>query len=335
MKLPVLNAEGKELRRLDVDDSVFGITPNQAVLHQAFVTQRNNQRAGTAHTKTRAMVQGSTRKIRMQKYTGRARHGGIRAPIFVGGGVAFGPQTRDFGLALNKKMRRLAIRSALSGKVADGELIVIDELTFKAPRTKEVLRVLRNVGIERSALIVTGQPDRTVLASARNLEKTKVLPAAYLNVADMLNHRHVLMTEDAVKVAEGLWGRKGQEAAADGRKRRTKVEAAPAAAAEAPKRRRAKAEPEAAAKAETEVAPEAAGPKPRARRAAKPVAEKPTPEAKAPRARARAAKPAAGEQAKKEKPKKAAPRATAADETPAEDAPKPRRRAKKSDGEAG
>jgi len=374
MKLPVLNAEGKELRRLDVDDSVFGITPNEAVLHQAFVTQRNNQRAGTAHTKTRAMVQGSTRKIRMQKYTGRARHGGIRAPIFVGGGVAFGPQTRDFGLALNKKMRRLAIRSALSGKVADGELIVIDELTFKAPRTKEVLRVLRNVGIERSALIVTGQPDRTVLASARNLEKTKVLPAAYLNVADMLNHRHVLMTEDAVKVAEGLWGRKGQEAAADGRKRRTKVEAAPAAAAEAPKRRRvkaepeapaveaekpekaprrtkaeavpaaaaeapkrrrAKAEPEAAAKAETEVAPEAAGPKPRARRAAKPVAEKPTPEAKAPRARARAAKPAAGEQAKKEKPKKAAPRATAADETPAEDAPKPRRRAKKSDGEAG
>lgn len=335
MKLPVLNAEGKELRRLDVDDSVFGITPNQAVLHQAFVTQRNNQRAGTAHTKTRAMVQGSTRKIRMQKYTGRARHGSIRAPIFVGGGVAFGPQTRDFGLALNKKMRRLAIRSALSGKVADGELIVIDELTLKAPRTKEVLRVLRNVGIERSALIVLGQQDRTVLVSARNLEKTKVLPAAYLNVADMLNHRHVLMTEDAVKVAEGLWGRKEAAPAADGRKRRAKAEAAPAATAEAPRRRRAKAEAEApAVKAEAQAVPEAA-PKPRARRAAKPPAEKPPAEAKAPRARASAAKPAAGEQAKAEKPKTPAPRAKAADETPAEDAPKPRRRAKKSDSEAG
>ena len=120
MKLPVMSIEGKELRSLEVDDSVFGIKPNQAVLHQAFVTGRNNQRAGTASTKTRGRVQGSTRKMRMQKYTGRARHGGIRAPIFVGGGIVFGPQPRDFGNAINKKMRRLAIRSALSGKVADG-----------------------------------------------------------------------------------------------------------------------------------------------------------------------------------------------------------------------
>ena len=105
-------------------------------------------------------------------------------------------------------MRRLAIRSALSGKVADGELVVIDELSFKAPKTREVQRILHNVGIERSALIVTGQPDRTILASARNIQKTKVLPAAYLNVVDMLNHRHLLMTEEAIKVAEDLWGRK-------------------------------------------------------------------------------------------------------------------------------
>src|SRR6266542_3164116 len=212
MKLPVVNAQGKELRSLDVDDSVFGIEPNQAVLHQAFVTQRNNQRAGTANTKTRGMVQGSTRKVRMQKYTGRARHGSIRAPIYVGGGVVFGPQPRDFGLVINKKMRHLAIRSALSGKVADGQLIVIDELTFNAPKTKEMLGILRSVGIERSALIVTGQADHSVLASARNLERTKVLPAAYLNVGDMLNHAHVLMTEDAVKIAEGLWGSKGAAA---------------------------------------------------------------------------------------------------------------------------
>src|SRR5947208_16984514 len=135
-------------------------------------------------------------------------------------------------------MRRLAIRSALSGKVADGQLIVIDELAFKAPRTKEMLGILRSVGIERSALIVTGQADRSVLASARNIHKTKVLPAAYLNVGDMLNHAHVLMTEEAVKVAEGLWGSKR----ADGR---PSVRAAPVAAPEEPKRPSRRAKPEA------------------------------------------------------------------------------------------
>jgi large subunit ribosomal protein L4 len=321
-----MSSEGKELRSLEVDDSVFGIKPNQAVLHQAFVTQRNNQRAGTASTKTRGLVQGSTRKTRMQKYTGRARHGGIRAPIFVGGGIVFGPQPRDFGIAINKKMRRLAIRSALSGKVADGELVVIDQLSFKAPKTQEVIRILRNVGIERSALIVTGQPDRTVLASARNVQKTKVLPAAYLNVADMLNHRHLLMTEEAIKIAEGLWGRKGAASApskaatksTNGRpagRARAKAEAqpkvvaepvAPAEPTEAPKPKRAKAE------AKTD----APATKPRAR-AAKPAAEKPA------RSRASAAKTPAK---KAETPKKAAARAKAA--APA-DAPKPRARARK------
>jgi large subunit ribosomal protein L4 len=304
MKLPVLNAEGKELRSLDVDETVFGIQPNEAVLHQAFVTQRNNQRAGTANTKTRAMVQGSTRKTRRQKYTGRARHGSARAPIFVGGGVVFGPQPRDFGISINKKMRRLAIRSALSGKVADGELVVIDELTFTAPKTKEVIRILRNVGIERSALIVTGQPDRSVLASARNLDKTKVLPAAYLNVADMMNHRHLLMTEEAVKVAEGLWGQK-------------RPARAPAAAA--PKRRPAKAEAPEPPKAEAGE-PEKAAPKPRARSAA---ARAEAPAEEKPRTRARAAKPAEGE-----KPKAPSKRAKA-DASGTADAPKPRRRAKK------
>ena len=293
MKLPVVNAQGKELRSLEVDDSVFGIEPNEAVLHQAFVTQRNNQRAGTANTKTRGMVQGSTRKVRMQKYTGRARHGSIRAPIYVGGGIVFGPQPRDFGLAINKKMRRLAIRSALSGKVADGQLIVIDELAFKAPKTKEMLSILRNVGIERSALIVTGQADSSILASARNLQKTKVLPAAYLNVGDMLNHAHLLMTEEAVKVAEGLWGSK---------------RVAPVATAEGPKRtdgrRRAKADKPAAQPepAKAEAVAEATSPKPRARRAAA------APEATA---------------AEERQPKRPTRRAKTAPELSAEEAPKP------------
>ncbi|TMB70944.1 MAG: 50S ribosomal protein L4 [Chloroflexi bacterium] len=314
MKLPVVNAQGKELRSLEVDDSVFGIEPNHAVLHQAFITQRNNQRAGTANTKTRGMVQGSTRKVRMQKYTGRARHGSIRAPIYVGGGIVFGPQPRDFGLAINKKMRRLAIRSALSGKVADGQLIVIDELAFKAPRTKEMLGILRKVGIERSALIVTGQADRSVLASARNIHKTKVLPAAYLNVGDMLNHAHVLMTEEAVKVAEGLWGSKP----ADGRRA-----AKPAAGAPAPEQAR----PSARRRAKAEAPP--AEPEP-----AKAQAASEAPAAPKARARARTAKPAE-EPAPPRRGSGQAPRPArrvkAAAKPPAEEAPKPRRRTKKSE----
>jgi large subunit ribosomal protein L4 len=255
VKLPVRDANGKELKALEVDDTVFGIEPNAAVLHQAFVAQRNNQRWGTAQTKTRSMVQGSSRKIRRQKYTGAARAGTNRAPTRVGGGTAFGPVQRDYSQALNKKMRRLAIRSALSGKVADGELVVIDQLAIDIPKTKQIIRVLRNVGIERSALIVTGQPERAVVTSARNLQKTKVLPAAYLNVVDMLNHRSLLMTEEAVRVAEGLWGRK---------------KAQPAAAVEAaPKARRAAKAPVAeiapALKAEAPV--EAPAPKARASRA--------------------------------------------------------------------
>ncbi len=237
MKLPVLNVEGKELRQLDVDESVFGIEPNAAVLHQAFVTGRNNRRSGTVQTKTRGMVQGSTRKIRRQKYTGRARQGSIRAPHHVGGGTVFGPHPRSYSQALPKKMRRLAIRSALSGKAADGELVVVDRLAFKIPKTKEMRRLLVNVGIERSALIVTGQPDRTVLMSVRNLAKTKVLAASYLNVVDMLNHQKLLMTEEAVRVVQGLWGRKKTAAAQPAvevqAKRRRAVKAAAEVAAPA------------------------------------------------------------------------------------------------------
>ena len=207
MKLAVHNAEGKRVRQITVDDAVFGITPNLAVLHQAFVAQRANQRRGTASTKTRGEVQGSTRKLRRQKYSGSARQGGARSPTRVGGGVIFGPRPRSYSQALPKKMRRLAIRSALSGKLADGQLHVIDKLGgMTQPKTKAVVSILHNAGIERSALIVTGEPDRSVLISARNLPKTKVLPAPYLNVVDMLNHRDLLLTEDAVRRVERLWG---------------------------------------------------------------------------------------------------------------------------------
>ena len=293
MKLAVRNAEGKQVRQITVDDAVFGITPNLAVLHQAFVAQRANQRRGTASTKSRGEVQGSTRKIRRQKYTGSARQGSSRSPVRTGGGVAFGPRPRSYRQDLPKKMRRLAIRSALSGKLADGQLHVIDKLGgFTRPRTKEVVSILHNAGIERSALIVTGEPDRSVLISARNLPKTKVLPAPYLNVVDLLTYRDLLLTEDAVRRVEGLWGA---------------AKAAPEAppAEEKPRRRRAAAvEKPTAEAAETAVVEEA--PKPRRRRAA--AVEKPTAEAEAsvedaPKPARRAARPrAAAKKAPAESP---------------------------------
>ena len=309
MKLAVHNAQGKQVRQINVDEAVFGITPNMAVLHQAFVAQRANQRRGTASTKSRGEVQGSTRKVRKQKYTGAARQGGARSPVRVGGGVAFGPRPRSYRQALPKKMRRLAIRSALSGKLADGQLHVIDKLGgLTRPKTKEVVSVLHNVGIERSALIVTGDPDRTLLISARNLPKTKVLPAPYLNVVDMLNHRDLLLTEDAVRRVEGLWGSAKAEPA-------VAVEEAPK-----PRRRRAAA----AEPPEAAVAVEDA-PKPRRGRAAAvepPEAAVAVEEApKPPRGRAAAAElpevAAAVEEAPKPARRVARPRA-AAKKAPAE-----------------
>ena len=206
MKLPVYSVEGAKRKPIAVDDRVFAIRPNLAVVHQAFVAQRANQRAGSASTKTRGEVQGSTAKIRIQKGTGRARAGPVRAAQRRGGGVAFGPKPRSYRQALPKRMKRLAIRSVLSGKVAGGRLVVVNELALEKPRTKDMVSVLSNLGIERSALIVTGEPDRSVHVSARNIPKTKVLPAAYLNVLDMLTHRNLVMTVAAVRRCEALWG---------------------------------------------------------------------------------------------------------------------------------
>jgi len=314
MKLAVLNAEGKELRKLDVDDSVFGIEPNGTVLHQAYVRQRNNQRAGTAQTRTRGEVVGSTRKLHRQKGTGRARAGTAGSPTRVGGGTAFGPRVRDYSQAMPKKMRRLAIRSALSGKAADGQLVVIDQLAFEAPKTKEIARILRNVGIERSALIVTSESDRSVLASTRNLLKTKVLPARYLNVGDMLNHQSLLMTEDAVRIAESLWA----------------VEGAPKVAKKPARPARKKAATKVKAKAKDEAKPEAAAEAPAAE--AEATAEAPA-KPKKPARRTRAAAKPKDDGAKKKTTTRRAPKAKAS----TEDKPKPKRasraKAKTADGD--
>jgi large subunit ribosomal protein L4 len=321
MKLAVRDAEGKEVRQITVDDSVFGIPPNGAVLHQAFVAQRANQRRGTASTKTRSEVQGSTAKRRRQKYTGSARVGSNRAPTRVGGGVAFGPRPRSYRQALPKKMRRLAIRSALSGKVADGQLHVIDKLGLETPRTKEVVRILGNVGIERSALIVTGEPDRSTLISARNRPKTKVLPAAYLNVVDLLTHRDLLLTEDAVRAVEGLWGGAASAPAAveepKPRRRRAATAEAPAAEAEAPAAAQAPADEKPARRRRAPAKAEAT-----AEGAAKPARRTRVPKVEA---EAEQATEASADEAPKPARRARKPKAEAA----AEDAPKPARRARK------
>jgi large subunit ribosomal protein L4 len=355
MKLAVLDAQGKEVRKLDVDETVFGIQPNVPVLHQAYVAQRANMRAGTSSTKTRGEVQGSTRKIRRQKYTGAARAGSVRSPTRVGGGIAFGPKPRSYAKSLNKKMRRLAIRSALSGKLADGQLVVIDQLAMETPKTKEMLRLLAALGLERSALVVTGGPDRHVLASVRNLDKTKMLPAAYLNVVDMMNHAGLLMTEEAVRVAESLWGKKEvdgrvrlaprqklkveEKPRAPSRASRARLEGEPEVAeaapapeaeieAEAPPSRRTtrfvpKERPGAPTEAEAEAKPA------RARRAPTAEGAAETAEAPKPAARRRKAEPAEEAPAVEGEAKPKRPRAKAEKTAEGEEAPKPRRRTTK------
>ncbi|MEX0750999.1 MAG: 50S ribosomal protein L4 [Dehalococcoidia bacterium] len=206
MKLPVHDAAGKEVESIEVDDAVFGIEPNGPVVHQAFVATMANRRAGTASTKTRSEVQGSTAKIRRQKGTGRSRQGSIRAPHHRHGGIVFGPKPREYDKALPKRMRRLAIRSVLSAKAADGSLRVVSDLGVTSPSTKVMAAALQALGFDRSVLVVTGETDAAVKASAHNLQNVTLLPAAYLNVGDLLSSQGLLMTVDAVRNAEALWG---------------------------------------------------------------------------------------------------------------------------------
>ncbi|MBI2723906.1 MAG: 50S ribosomal protein L4 [Chloroflexi bacterium] len=219
MKLPVHDIAGKEVDSIEVDDAVFGITPNVPVVHQAFVTSRANKRAGTAQTKTRGEVSYSTKKIRAQKGSGRSRQGSIGAPQHRHGGIVFGPRSRSYAKDLPRKMRRLAIRSVLSAKAADGSLRVVSELPSGTPSTKSMAGVIKALGFQRNVLVVTGASDGTVKASTRNLADVNLLPAAYLNVQDLLASHGLLMTVDAVRGAEALWG--GARAAT----KRAKVEA--------------------------------------------------------------------------------------------------------------
>lgn len=206
MQLNVMNAEGKQVSTIDVDEAVFGIEPNVPVMHQVVVAHQANRRAGTHSTKRRGEVEGSTRKIRAQKGTGRARQGSIRAPQHTGGGIVHGPKPHKYTQKIPKMTKRLAIRSALSAKVRDGELFVIESLAVETPRTKAMQALFSAVGITRRPLVVTGAPDTGVRLSTRNLEGADALPAAYISTEALLKHHGVVMTVGAVRQVEALWG---------------------------------------------------------------------------------------------------------------------------------
>lgn len=206
MKLQVLDAAGTAVEQIDVDDAVFGIEPNEAVVHQTLVAQLAARRSGTASTKTRGEVRASTAKLRRQKGLGMARAGSAGSPIRRGGGVAFGPRPRSYVQRLPKRMRRLAIRSVLSSRVQEERIRIVSDLALDEPSTKAMLGVLQAVDVDRSALVVTAEADRTVRLSTRNIAGTRTIPADILNVTDMLSHRTLVLTVDAVRRIEQLWG---------------------------------------------------------------------------------------------------------------------------------
>ncbi|MHC4987174.1 MAG: 50S ribosomal protein L4 [Planctomycetota bacterium] len=193
----VYNREGKELEKVQVDEALFGGTVRAALLKQAIVMYHSNKRVGTAATKSRGMVDGSTRKIYRQKGTGNARAGSIRTPVRVGGGVTFAKVARDFSKGMPKKQRRVACDSALLAKMQSGSVVVVDELSFDAPKTKEFARVLGNLNIDRSCLVTLSEPDVNVYKSARNIEKVDVLKVNELNAGDICRKQKVLFTKAA------------------------------------------------------------------------------------------------------------------------------------------
>lgn len=206
MKVDVKNFDGATIEELELRDDIFGIEPNVAVMHQALVRQQANARLGTHSAKTRAEVSRTGAKWYRQKGTGRARHGDRKAPIFVGGGQAHKPKPRDYSKKMPRKMRRLALRSALSAKVAAEQLVVLDQLAVAEAKTRQIVELLDNLDIAGSAILLLPERNEDVEKSARNLPKVKTLRANYLNVRDLLGYNYVIMTKEAVSVLEGFLG---------------------------------------------------------------------------------------------------------------------------------
>lgn len=205
MQFDVVNTKGEVVGQTDLDETVWGIEPHMAVMHQALVRQQANARVGTADTKTRGEVSGGGKKPWRQKGTGRARQGSTRSPQWKGGGVVFGPHPRKYTQAMPRQMRRLAIRSVLSAKLRDDRLTVIEGLADVEPRTKAMKDVLAALPQSRSMLIVMPEMVDSIIRGAGNLPQTKTIIASMLNVRDVLKFDRLVVTREAIDVIEGLW----------------------------------------------------------------------------------------------------------------------------------
>ncbi|HHT85386.1 MAG: 50S ribosomal protein L4 [Bacillota bacterium] len=199
----VYNEQGEKLGTVSLSEQVFGVEPNLGLLRAAILSHLNSARVGTVGVKTRGEVAGGGRKPWRQKGLGRARHGSIRSPIWKGGGVVFGPVARDYSWRLPKKMKRKALLSALSTRAEAGRIIVLQELKMEQPKTKHIYEVLKNLGVEKSCLIVTAEADRNLVLSARNIPGVSVTNARELSTYDIMSKRHLLVTEDALRRLEG------------------------------------------------------------------------------------------------------------------------------------
>ena len=204
-KIDVYDIQGKKVSTVDLKDEIFGIEPNEAVVHSVLVNFLANQRQGTQSTKTRAEVSGGGRKPWRQKGTGRARQGSIRAPQWIKGGIALGPKPRSYKYSVNKKEKRLAIKSCLSSKVLEKELVVVDSLPLKEIKTKEMVKTLTNLKVEGKTLILLPEKNETVQKSARNIEGVKTTLVNTINVYDLLKYKNLVVTLDTVKKLEEVY----------------------------------------------------------------------------------------------------------------------------------
>ncbi|ADL11714.1 50S ribosomal protein L4 [Acetohalobium arabaticum] len=202
-ELTLFDAEGSQVGEVELNQSIFDVEINEHVVHEAVTAQLAAKRAGTASTKTRAEVRGGGRKPWRQKGTGRARHGSIRSPIWVGGGTTFGPQPRDYSKDIPKKVKRLAVKSALTAKVQDEELTVVDGFNFDQPKTKQMVKVLEALDAkDKKVLVITAEKDDNLYKSARNIPDVKVLLGSAVNVYDVLDNEQIIITKEAIKKVE-------------------------------------------------------------------------------------------------------------------------------------
>ncbi|MCM3358533.1 MULTISPECIES: 50S ribosomal protein L4 [unclassified Psychrobacillus] len=205
-KVSLFNQAGSSVGEIELNDKVFGIEPNESVLFEAIISQRASLRQGNHKVKNRSEVAGGGRKPWKQKGTGRARQGSIRSPQWRGGGTVFGPVPRSYSYKLPKKVRRLALLSALSSKVREESIVVLEGLAFDAPKTKEFVKVLTNLSINKKALVVTADLDENVALAARNIPGITVVSATGINVLDLVGHDKLVMTKAAVEKVEEVLG---------------------------------------------------------------------------------------------------------------------------------